>query len=153
MKTKGFVAVLAIAGFLGFVSVSVLGESKDTPVSAGKILKTPGKRALSSVRDRHIVDSPLGTKDVPQEINYQGYMVHSIDSSAVTDTFEMTFAIFDQWRQDLDPAVIRHALDITDDQFGRLGLHGPAANWTVRRSHSGEKQPQIIVDLGYCSNS
>jgi len=70
MRTKSIIAILAIVGLLIFVAVSVLGGSKDK---------------VGSTR----------TKDVPQQINYQGYLVNSSDSSAVTDTLEMIFRIYD----------------------------------------------------------
>lgn len=36
-----------------------------------------------------------GSKSVPNKLNYQGHLTHASDSSAVTDTLEMTFRFFD----------------------------------------------------------
>ena len=35
------------------------------------------------------------SKSVPNQLNYQGYLVDATDSVAVTDTLQMTFRLFD----------------------------------------------------------
>jgi hypothetical protein len=94
MRAKSIIAILAIAGLLVFVAVSVLGGSKDKAASARTALRAPETEANLPVGDGYFVGSPLGTKSVPQQINYQGYLVNSSDTSAVTDTLEMTFKIY-----------------------------------------------------------
>lgn len=96
MKAKNIIAILAIVGLLASVAVSVLGGSKDRVVASTRTaLTAPENGAQSQVGDRYLVGSPLGTKDVPGQVNYQGYLVNASDTSAVTDTLEMTFEIFD----------------------------------------------------------
>ncbi len=96
MKVKGIIAILAIVGLLAFVAVSVLGGSKERIAATGTGLRTPKNGVQSPEGDRYSVSPPLGTKSVPQQINYQGYLANSSDSSAVTDTLEIGFAIYDQ---------------------------------------------------------
>jgi len=96
VKAKNIIAILAIVGLLASVAVSVLGGSKDRVVASTRTaLTAPENGAQSQVGDRYLVGSPLGTKDVPGQVNYQGYLVNASDTSAVTDTLEMTFEIFD----------------------------------------------------------
>ncbi len=89
MKAKGIISILAIVGLLLFVAVSVLsggGKGKATSTS------TALRRAEGN---RYSVELPGGTRSVPDQINYQGYLVNSSDTSAVTDILDMTFEIFD----------------------------------------------------------
>ena len=94
MRAKGIIAILAIVGLLVFVAVSVLGGSKDKLASTRTVLRAPQNRAQSPAGGRFLAGSPLGAKNVPQQINYQGYLVNSSDSSAITDSLQMTFAIY-----------------------------------------------------------
>jgi len=96
MKAKGIIAILAIVGLFAFVAVSVLGGSKERIAATSTGLGTPKNGVQSPVGNRYSVSPPLGTKSVPQQLNYQGYLANSSDSSAVTDTLEMSFAIYDQ---------------------------------------------------------
>jgi len=87
MRAKSIIAILAIAGLLVFVAVSVLGGSKDKSAST----RTAWKKVEEN---RYSVELPRGTKSVPRQINYQGYLVSSSDSSAITDVLQMTFKIY-----------------------------------------------------------
>lgn len=95
MRVKGIIAILAIVGLLVFVAVSVLGGNKDKVASTRTALTGAENGAQSQVMDRYSVKIPLGTKGIPREINYQGYLVNSSDSSAVTDTLDMMFNFYD----------------------------------------------------------
>jgi len=95
MKAKGIIAILAIVGLLVFVAVSVLGGSKEKVASTRTTLRGSGEGGQSQIGGKYSVELPRGTKDIPQQVNYQGYLVNSSDSSAVTDTLQMIFKIYD----------------------------------------------------------
>ena len=95
MRIKGVIVVLAIVGLLIFVAISVLGGSKEKVVSIRTALRAPENQTQSPVRNSYFIGFPQGTKNVPQQINYQGYLVDPSDSSAISDTLEMTFKIWD----------------------------------------------------------
>jgi len=98
MRAKSIVAILAIGGLLVFIAVSVLGGSKDRAASPSTTLRGVEGRVQPQIGDRYSISSPLGTKAVPQQINYQGYLVkvEGTDTSAVTGNLEMTFRIYDE---------------------------------------------------------
>ncbi|KPL17752.1 MAG: hypothetical protein AMJ92_11145 [candidate division Zixibacteria bacterium SM23_81] len=78
MRTKTFVMGLALVVLLGalFSATHVTASNRDLGLE-GQV---------------RTVD---GSKSVPNKLNYQGHLTHASDSSAVTDTLEMTFRFFD----------------------------------------------------------
>jgi hypothetical protein len=58
------------------------------------------------------------SKSVPALLNYQGYLANSSDSSAITDTLEMTFRLFDSQTKGAELWAEAHpAVEVTDGLF------------------------------------